>query len=144
MTPLEPGATQLLRGPEEQTALGRTLGEHFATGHGQVLFLEGELGAGKTTLTQGILAGLGFAGEVTSPTYALMHVYPTARGSVVHADAYRIQHSGELYEMDLEQEAERAILTIIEWGQRLYADFPAAWLLQLSYDPQGRRIERLR
>ncbi|MBB6098344.1 tRNA threonylcarbamoyladenosine biosynthesis protein TsaE [Deinobacterium chartae] len=144
MQPLEVGAARLLRSPEEQTRLGRVLGEHFASGRGQVLFLEGELGAGKTTLTQGIVAGLDFTGEVTSPTYALMHLYPSPHGTVVHVDAYRVRHVAELYEMGLEDEAERAVLTIIEWGESLYEDFPHAWILRLTYAPEGRRIERLR
>ena len=98
--PLLPHAFRLLHGPEEQRALGAALAG--ALPPGAVLFLEGELGAGKTTLTGGLVGALGFTDPVTSPTYALMHAYPTPEGRVLHVDAYRVRDPGELYEMDLE------------------------------------------
>ncbi|GGJ45175.1 hypothetical protein GCM10008938_34300 [Deinococcus roseus] len=102
------------------------------------------MGAGKTTLTQGILDGMGFMGEVNSPTYALMHEYPAPEGLVLHVDAYRIHHAEELYEMGLDDYVERCRLSIIEWGEKLYADFPEGWILKLEYLSEGRQITRLR
>lgn len=114
---------------------------------GGVLFLEGELGAGKTTLTQGLVAALGFTDTVTSPTYALMHVYPTPGGGVLHVDAYRVRDVAELFEMDLEALVEGSRVSVIEWGEGLYAEWPDAPVLRLEHvDTSGdeRRITRLR
>lgn len=111
---------------------------------GALLFLEGELGAGKTTLAQGLTAALGFTGSVTSPTYALMQLYPTPQGAVLHVDAYRVRQPAELWEMDLQGLVETARLSIIEWGEPFYEDFPGAWILRLEHLPGGRGITRLR
>lgn len=116
--------------------------------NGLVLFLQGELGSGKTTLSQGLLRGLGFTGEVNSPTYALMHEYPTPQGLVLHVDAYRIRHPQELWEMGLEDYASRCRLIIIEWGQAFYSEFPEGWIFALEYleteAAMGRTLQRIR
>lgn len=143
--PLHPGETRLLRGPAAQRALGVSLAG--ALPPGGVLFLEGELGVGKTTLTQGLVSALGFAGAVTSPTYALMHPYPTPAGAVLHVDAYRVRDAAELYDMDLEALIAGSRLSVIEWGERLYADYPQAPVLRLEHvagDAEARRVRRLR
>ncbi|WP_198296928.1 MULTISPECIES: tRNA (adenosine(37)-N6)-threonylcarbamoyltransferase complex ATPase subunit type 1 TsaE [Deinococcus] len=143
--PLLTGETRLLHGPDEQRALGAALAQTLPPG--TVLFLEGELGAGKTTLTSGLVTALGFADAVTSPTYALMHVYPAAAGRVLHVDAYRVRDVAELYEMDLEALVAGSRLTVIEWGEGLYADYPDAPILLLEHvpgDPEVRRITRRR
>ncbi len=136
---------RLLRGADEQRALGAALAR--ALPPGAVLFLEGELGAGKTTLTGGLVSALGFADPVTSPTYALMHPYPTPGGRVLHVDAYRVRDPGELYEMDLEDLIAGSVLSVIEWGEGLYADYPDAPVLRLEHvdgDPEVRRAVRVR
>ena len=140
-----PHAFRLLHGPEEQCALGAALAG--ALPPGAVLFLEGELGAGKTTLTGGLVGALGFTDPVTSPTYALMHAYPTPEGRVLHVDAYRVRDPGELYEMDLEDLILGSRLTVIEWGEGLYGDYPEAPIFRLEHvpgQPEVRRITRLR
>ena len=129
----------------EQRALGAALAQSFTPG--SVLFLEGELGAGKTTLTQGLLAALGFDGHVTSPTYALMQVYPAPAGQVLHVDAYRVRDVSELYEMDLDELVAGSRLSVVEWGERLYGDYPEAPIYLLEHvdgDPEARRVSRLR
>lgn len=143
--PLAPGETRTLTGDQAQRDMGAALAAHLPAG--SVLFLEGELGAGKTTLTQGLVGALGFTDAVTSPTYALMHAYPTPQGSVLHVDAYRVRDVNELYEMDLEDLIRTARLTVIEWGEGLYADYPAAPILHLEHldgRPDERRITRTR
>ena len=143
--PLAPGESRRLPGEEAQRALGAAVAEALIPG--SLLFLEGELGAGKTTLTQGLVAALGFSGGVTSPTYALIHVYPTLAGSVLHVDAYRVRDVTELYEMDLEALIEGSRLSVIEWGEGLYADWPGAPILRLEHlegDPEARRVTRRR
>lgn len=142
--PLKPGESRLLHGGEEQRALGAALA---TLPGGTVLFLEGELGAGKTTLTGGLVEALGFSGPVTSPTYALMHIYPAPGGQVLHVDAYRVRDPGELYEMDLEALIRESRLTVIEWGEGLYADYPQAPILRLEHLPgkeDVRRVTRVR
>ena len=139
------GVPLLLTGEDEQRELGRRLAGLMPPG--SLMFLEGELGAGKTTLAQGLAVGLGFAGLVSSPTYALMQEYPTPQGTLLHADAYRTRHVQELYEMDLERRISEARLSLIEWGEAFYDDFPAAILLRLSHvdrQPDTRQLLRIR
>ena len=136
------GQTLVLESEDAQRAFGASLAAQLPPG--TVLFLEGELGAGKTTLTQGLIAALGFDGLVTSPTYALMQLYPTPQGEVLHVDAYRVRAPQELYELDLERLIADARLSILEWGQSFYDDFPDAWLLRLEHLEGGRRVTRLR
>ncbi len=143
--PLQLGETYLLSGTAAQQDFGRHLAA--ALPKGSVLFLEGELGAGKTTLTQGLVSAFGFTDPVTSPTYALMNLYPTALGGILHVDAYRVNHVEELYEMDLDTLIENSLLSVIEWGEGLYADFPVAPILKLEHldqNPELRRVTRLR
>ncbi|WP_027483766.1 tRNA (adenosine(37)-N6)-threonylcarbamoyltransferase complex ATPase subunit type 1 TsaE [Deinococcus pimensis] len=140
---MTPGETRHLGTPEEQQALGAALAALVPPGG--VVFLEGDLGTGKTTLTQGLVAALGFDGEVSSPTYALMQVYPARDGAVLHVDAYRVEHAAELYAMDLERLVEDSRLSVVEWGSLFYDDFPHAWLLRLDYaEGSGRSVTRVR
>lgn len=142
--PLAPGEIRLLSGLEQQAAFGAAWA---SLPPGRVLFLEGELGAGKTSLTQGLVAALGFDGPVTSPTYALMQLYPAPDGPVLHVDAYRVRDVAELYEMDLDHLIETSRLSVIEWGEGLYADYPDAPVLLLEHvDGEGevRRVMRKR
>lgn len=147
MSTLEVGQSVVLLSEEAQREFGASLA---ALPMGQVLFLEGELGAGKTTLSQGLLLALGFTGLVSSPTYALMQLYPTPQGQVLHVDAYRVRHPQELWEMDLERLVAESRLSILEWGEPFYSDFPAAQCLRLEHlegeglGDIGRRITRLR
>ncbi len=136
------GDSLTLSSSEAQRRFGRDLAPMLEPG--TVLFLSGELGAGKTTLVGGLLEGLGFAGEVSSPTYALMHEYPTPRGLVLHVDAYRVRFRQELLEMDLEDYLERCVLSVLEWGEEFYQDFPQGWIIRLEHVPEGRKIARMR
>ncbi len=140
------GETRRADSPEAQRQLGAELA--LSLPPGGVLFLEGELGSGKTTLTQGLAAALGVEGQVSSPTYALMQLYPAAGGQLLHVDAYRVRRADELYSMDFEQLVRDSRLSVVEWGQLFYADFPEAWLLRLTYAGapagDGRLITRVR
>jgi len=112
----------LTRSPEETIELGRRLASELQPP--VLVVLLGDLGAGKTTLTKGIVAGLGAAPEeeVTSPTFTLIHEYGGAkRGAprVYHVDLYRIENARELETLGLEDLlAERAVV-IVEWGEKL-------------------------
>lgn len=141
----ETGQSRLLRGPEEQRQFGAALAPTLPPA--AVLFLEGELGAGKTTLTSGLIEALGFDGPITSPTYALIHAYPTPAGRALHVDAYRVRSVQELYELDLEDLIAGSRLSVVEWGERLYADYPDAMILRLEHldgEEDVRRVTRLR
>ncbi|MEQ6900470.1 tRNA (adenosine(37)-N6)-threonylcarbamoyltransferase complex ATPase subunit type 1 TsaE [Nocardioides sp. YIM 152588] len=87
---------------------------------GDVLVLTGELGAGKTTFTQGLGAGLGVRGGVTSPTFVIARVHPSLRGgpALVHVDAYRLHGAPELDDLDLDTDLDQAV-TVVEWGEGL-------------------------
>ena len=83
-----------------------------------VVFLTGDLGAGKTTLARGFLHALGVAGIVRSPSYNLMDVYDTTSGPVVHLDLYRMRDPSELEPLGLRDEARAGTLWLVEWPQR--------------------------
>lgn len=88
----------------------------------EIIYLQGELGAGKTTLVRGILKGLGFKGRVTSPTFTLMNVYDS-RPPVYHFDFYRLEGS-DLADLGLEDYLGKKGITIIEWPEIGASDLP--------------------
>jgi tRNA threonylcarbamoyladenosine biosynthesis protein TsaE len=100
----------------EMQALGRSLAELLQPG--DVVLLSGDLGAGKTTLTQGIGEGLKVRGPVTSPTFVIARVHPSLVGgpSLVHVDAYRLASFDEVEDLDLEASLEASV-TVVEWGE---------------------------
>lgn len=99
---------------------------------GSLLLLAGPLGAGKTTLVQQLALELGSTAAVSSPTYTLIHEYPTPQGLLVHCDAYRLPSTASLIELGLDDYLARARLVAVEWGEGLLAHYPQAWLLRLS------------
>ena len=106
---------------------------------GQLLIVSGPLGAGKTTFVAQLAAALGSDADVTSPTYTLVHEYPTPTGPLVHVDAYRLDASVDVAAaLDLEGYLDRARAVVVEWGDRLLAAHPEAWHLQLTRDGERR------
>jgi len=97
-------------------ALGRCLAGMCAPG--DVVILTGELGAGKTTLAQGIGTGLVVRGDVTSPTFVISRVHPSLVGgpALIHVDAYRLGDEAELDDLDLDAYVDSGV-TVIEWGE---------------------------
>jgi tRNA threonylcarbamoyladenosine biosynthesis protein TsaE len=85
-----------------------------------LVILTGDLGAGKTTLTQGIGEGLGVRGDVTSPTFVISRIHPSLGEGppLVHVDAYRLGSSADLDDLDLDTDLEDAV-TVVEWGEGL-------------------------
>ena len=108
--------------PEETIAFGYELARELSPPI--LVLLLGELGAGKTTLAKGLVAGLGAAPEeeVTSPTFTMIHEYGSAKGNVArvyYVDLYRVESARELETLGLEELlAERAVV-IVEWGEKL-------------------------
>ena len=99
-------------------ALGRRLAAELAAG--DLVILTGDLGAGKTTLTQGLGDGLGVRGDVTSPTFVIARVHPSLGDGpeLVHVDAYRLGGAAELDDLDLDTDLDLAV-TVVEWGEGL-------------------------
>ena len=91
--------------------------------------LSGPLGAGKTTLAQGIGAGLGVRGQITSPTFVIARVHPNlgAGPDLVHADAYRLGSQAEVDDLDLDADVATSV-TVVEWGEGLVEDLAASFL----------------
>jgi tRNA threonylcarbamoyl adenosine modification protein YjeE len=87
-------------------------------GAGDLLILIGELGAGKTTFTQGLGEGLGVTGRIASPTFVLSRVHASSTGGpdLVHVDAYRLGSAAELTDLDLEESMDSSV-TVVEWGR---------------------------
>ena len=105
---------------------------------GDLVILTGPLGAGKTTLVQGIGAGLGVRGPVTSPTFVIARVHPVVSGSgpaLVHADAYRLGSISEVDDLDLDTDAAAAV-TVVEWGAGL-AEGLAQDRLEILIEPDA-------
>ena len=98
---------------EEMAELGRRIAD--ALGPGDLVVLTGPLGAGKTTLTQGIGAGLGVTGRIVSPTFVIARVHRGGRMPLVHADAYRISSIAEIDDLDLDASLAESV-TVVEWG----------------------------
>ncbi|MFC6086963.1 tRNA (adenosine(37)-N6)-threonylcarbamoyltransferase complex ATPase subunit type 1 TsaE [Sphaerisporangium aureirubrum] len=100
----------------------RALGEELARvlRPGDLVVLSGPLGAGKTTLVQGIAEGLKVRGPITSPTFVIARVHPSRTGgpALVHADAYRLGGALEVDDLDLDASLEDSV-TVVEWGEGL-------------------------
>lgn len=137
--------TVTLPRPEDVTGLGRALAVLLRAG--DLIILTGDLGAGKTTLTQGIGAGLNVRGAVTSPTFVIARLHPAlGEGpALVHVDAYRLGSTVELDDLDLDADIADCV-TVVEWGEGLAEDLADSHLaLHLSADPDTEvRTLRLR
>lgn len=110
-----PSFSVLLRTVGDTRAWGVRLGALLRAG--DLLVLSGGLGAGKTSLTQGIAEGLQVRGPITSPTFVIARVHPSLAGGpdLVHVDAYRLDGLAELDDLDLDASLEDAV-TVVEWG----------------------------
>jgi tRNA threonylcarbamoyladenosine biosynthesis protein TsaE len=114
-------------------ALGRRLAGLLRAG--DLVILSGSLGAGKTTLVQGIGEGLGVRGPVTSPTFVIARIHPSLAGGpdLVHADAYRLTSPAEVDDLDLDEAMDSSV-TVVEWGGGL-AEGLAADRLEVTITP---------
>jgi len=117
--------------------LGRSLGP------GEVVWLVGELGAGKTTFVQALTRGLGVSSPATSPSYALVHHYAGPRGPVYHVDCFRLRTPDEAHDLDWET-LQSGDALLIEWPERAadWAPRPTRQVfLTHTPDPAVRRVE---
>ncbi|MGC6564606.1 MAG: tRNA (adenosine(37)-N6)-threonylcarbamoyltransferase complex ATPase subunit type 1 TsaE [Akkermansiaceae bacterium] len=129
-----------LSSADETLGLGRWMGEVARAG--DVIALLGDLGAGKTTLTQGIVRGLGYDQEVTSPTFSLVQEYLGGRLPVFHFDFYRVEDEHELLDLGWDDYLERDGLVIVEWPSLFPELLPEGtkWI-RLSHREDGRYAE---
>jgi len=119
-------------------AFGRALAAKLRAG--DVIALFGALGAGKTTLSRGVLRGLGHLGDVASPTFPIVQTYepPDTRLPLWHVDLYRIEDQAELAELGLDEALDDAAM-LIEWPERLPVLWPDALSLTLAVEADGAR-----
>ncbi len=106
-----------------------------------IIYLKGELGAGKTTLARGFLRALGYEGRVRSPTYTLVEPYPFDFVTVYHLDLYRLSDARELEDLGLRDLLAEPALLLVEWPERGSGVLPAADLLvSIEHRDDGRRV----
>lgn len=125
--------------------LGRALAGWLPAG--SLLLLKGPLGAGKTSLVQGIAEGLGISEPITSPSFALAQHYPQGLPPLVHLDLYRLELAAAADDLFLQEEEEaRALgaLLVVEWPERLSLQLIDAWTLTLNHRQEGGRQAQLR
>ena len=113
------------RSAEETRILGASLAPVLLPG--DVLSLNGDLGAGKTCLVQGLAAALGVEQRVTSPTFTLVHEY-SGRFPIVHLDVYRLDYFQEVIDLGFEELLDPGAILIVEWGEAVAPLFPARYL----------------
>lgn len=126
-----------LADPEATEALGAALGQIMD--HGGVIHLAGELGAGKTSLSRGLIQGLGHSGAVKSPTYTLVEPYEHLTPAVYHFDLYRLGDPEELEYMGIRDYLQAGVICLVEWPSRGEGVLPAPDLVvTLTARDQGR------
>ena len=129
---------------EETIQLGKQLGEKIF--ENSCIILEGDLGAGKTTLTKGIALGLGIERVIKSPTYTLIREYRKGRLPLFHMDMYRIEESGGASEVGLEEYFYAGGVCVVEWAQYIKDELPSTFLtVQIDRvgDAESERVIRL-
>lgn len=132
--------TGFLADEAKTLALGEQLGRQIATP--AVVFLSGELGAGKTTFSRGFLRGRGYAGSVKSPTYTIVEPYEALpEMPVFHLDLYRLGAAEELAYLGLEDYLAREGVMLIEWPERGLSHLPSpTFQITLTPEHEGRSI----
>lgn len=127
--------------PEQTEALGAEYAASLQPG--DVVAFSGDLGAGKTAFTRGVLRGLGYAGRVTSPTFAIAKEYDTPAGRVAHFDLYRILDDEALFEIGFDEYFDGACIVLIEWSEHAAGLLPAhhkTVCIAYGSEPDERRI----
>ena len=129
---------------DDMRELGRRLATELRAG--DLVVLTGDLGAGKTTLVQGIGAGLGVGTPVVSPTFVIARVHRDGRVPLVHVDAYRLGSVEEIDDLDLDADLEASV-TVVEWGEglaeRLAADRLEVRITRSDDEDDETRVVRL-
>lgn len=113
---------------ERMREIGSAIGSRAR--QGDLIVLSGDLGAGKTTITQGIARGMGILDAVTSPTFVIArsHPHPAGGPDLVHVDAYRLSSVNDILDLDLESDTDYSV-TVVEWGEEVPDDLTASRLV---------------
>lgn len=136
---MEDGFEVMVDGPEAMIELGRQLASELEDG--SVLALCGGLGAGKTHLTKGLVAGLGCPAEVTSPTFSLAHEYQGGRLDVFHFDFYRMDSLDEVIRIGWDDYLESQGVIIVEWPDKFSELLPPSTIwLELRNQGESRVV----
>lgn len=125
--------TEVVAHPAAMRTLGQRIGRTAQAG--DIIVLDGELGTGKTTLTQGIAQALGVTEAVTSPTFVIARIHPSASVPLIHVDAYRLASRAELDDLDLPWEDS---VSVVEWGGDWFPE--AALHVFIDYGDGDQRI----
>jgi len=129
-----------IRSAQEMEELGST--QAGLAVPGAVIFLSGELGAGKTTLVRGFLKRLGYEGPVTSPTYTLVESYALHQISAFHFDLYRLKSLDELEMIGVRDMISPHTVCFIEWPDRGSGLLPRpSYCIDIQYQGEGRKVE---
>jgi tRNA threonylcarbamoyladenosine biosynthesis protein TsaE len=131
------------RSPEQTRRVGMRLGSALRAG--DVICLQGDLGAGKTTFVQGLAQGWGTLDAVSSPTFILVNNYRRADGAqLYHMDAYRLESVPEAEELDLDAMLAHGVL-LVEWPERIQALIPQERIwLEMEYLAEEHRLMRFK
>ena len=136
-------ATTISHNPGDTLAFGEACGR--AARNGDVFALDGDLGAGKTHFVKGFVGALGYDEEVTSPTFTLVHEYPTQPWPIFHFDFYRLETEEEVLAIGLDEYLSGGGIVVIEWGEKFAALLPKTtrWLeLRLHSENERELVER--
>lgn len=106
-----------------------------------MILLAGEMGAGKTTFTQSFGRALGVTEPITSPTFNLLHNYGTGRMALHHADLYRLERTGELTDLGLDELQDSGGVVIVEWGDIVGDDLGDALIIKISHSENVDKVE---
>lgn len=129
-----------LEGEAAQDAFGRRIAEHLSPPC--VIYLQGDLGTGKTTLIRGLLRGLGHAGPVRSPTYTLLEPYELQSMQLYHLDLYRLGDPEELELLGLRDLLEPGSVLCVEWPERGTGVLPPPDLtIRIEHDDSARELD---
>jgi tRNA threonylcarbamoyladenosine biosynthesis protein TsaE len=125
---------------DDTRAIGAALADSLR--HGDAVALTGELGAGKTTLVQGVARGVGYRGAVTSPTFTLVREYRGGRVDLLHVDVYRLDRVQDVVDLDLEERLDEGAVLLVEWGDAVETILPPDHLVieLTTQDGVARRI----
>lgn len=131
-----------LADPSATEALGAVLAQWLAARGAGLVTLQGDLGAGKTTLVRGLLRALGASGPIRSPSYTLLEPYQLGGLRVLHMDFYRLQSPDELENLGLRDDPPEQSIWLVEWPERAGELLPPPDLeLKLSNAGEGRTAE---
>ena len=135
-------STIFIANEEATVAIGKRLGYAMQQQtQAVVIFLQGDLGVGKTTLCRGILRSLGYQAAVKSPTYTVVESYALTQRVLHHFDLYRLSHPQELEYLGIRDYFSAQTLNLIEWPDKGYGVLPSADLVvELSVKAHGRRL----